>query len=296
MPLRRRPTLSKSEGPGPHFPPSACPTATEPPEEPGFDEGASTKGWRVGRRRRLSPARAIVIDLLHFSRRIPNQAITREFRLARLATLRKAGEGRTIGWTALFLHGYALLSCRHPVLRQCYMTWPWPHLYEHPHPVGRMTVSRAYDGEDRVFFAHVPRPDQMSCSEVQDWIDQIKQAPVESVKRFRQQIVVSRLPTVLRRPLWWVALNLSGGIRAEMCGTFGMTTVGSAGATVPQAPSIASTTFTFGPVAQDGAVSVSMTFDHRLLDGLPAAEFLRELEEILESGVANEVAALRGLA
>lgn len=234
----------------------------------------------------------MVIDVLHYSRKIPSQALARDCRLGRLAGLRKAGGGPKVGWAALFVRAYALLSCRHAVLRQCYMPWPWPHLYEHPHPVGRMTVSRPYDGEDRVFFAHCDRPDLMTVGELQAWVDQVKSAPIESIDKFRQQVTFSKVPTPLRRLAWWVTLNLSGGTRAERCGTFALTTVGSAGGFSIHPPSITVMTFTFGPIDPAGDVRVTMVYDHRVIDGLAVADFLRELEEILEGPVADELAGL----
>jgi pyruvate/2-oxoglutarate dehydrogenase complex dihydrolipoamide acyltransferase (E2) component len=42
----------------------------------------------------------------------------------------------------------------------------------------------------------------------------------------------------------------------------------------------------YGPVAADGAVRVTLTFDHRVLDGGPAARALSELEAAM-----NELAA-----
>jgi hypothetical protein len=258
------------------------------------DRQAMSEGSR-GRRLRLSPARAMVLDVLHYSRKIPSQALARDCRLGRLVGLRKAGAGPKVGWAALFVRAYALLSCRHAVLRQCYMPWPWPHLYEHPHPVGRMTVSRPHDGEDRVFFAHCDRPDLMTVGDVQAWVDNVKSAPVNSIDKFRQQVTFSRVPTPLRRIAWWVTMNLSGNTRAERCGTFALTTVGSAGAHSIHPPSITVVTFTFGPIDEAGNVRVTMVYDHRVLDGLAVADFLRELEEILEGPVADELAALRGV-
>jgi len=247
-----------------------------------------------GRRLALPRSRRLVTDLLHFSKKLPTQALVRQCRVERLAALQRTKEpGPRIGWPVLFLRAYGLMSARHPELRRCYMPWPWPHLYEHPHPVGRITVARRHLNEDWVFFGHIPRPDVQPLTALQDLVLSYKDDPVSSIPKFRQQVVFSGLPRPLRRLAWWATMNVSGGARAERLGTFGVTTVASKGAISIHPPSLAAIMLTFGPVDAEGRVRVTMVYDHRLFDGLPVAGYLEEVEATLNGPVLEELAALK---
>lgn len=247
-----------------------------------------------GRSLPLSPSRRLVCDLLHYSRKVPSHAIARDCRFPRLNLLRKQTRpGQKIGWAALFVRAFGLLSSRRPELRQCVMTWPWAHIYEHPDSICRMTVSRRHDGEDRVFFASIERPDRMSLTQLQAEINQRKHDPIENVVKFRQQIVFSKLPTPIRRLVWWGTLNLSGWTRASRFGTFSVTSVAAAGAMSLHPPSTGNTTLTYGPIDSDGKARVTLVYDHRLLDGITVANCLRDLEDIMNGEVAEELSLLR---
>lgn len=247
-----------------------------------------------GRRLPLSPGRRLVVDLLHFSRRVPSQAIARDCCFPRLVALRKGGRrGPAIGWAALFIRAFGLLSARRAEVRRLYMPWPWAYIYEHPHPVCRMTVSRRHDGEDRVLFAGIARPDLLSVTELQAAIERRKNDPVETIDHFRRQMAFARLPAPLRRAAWWLTLNVSGRVRAERCGTFGVTNVAAAGAFSLHPPSTGAVTLTYGPVDATGGARVTLVYDHRQLDGMAVAILLRELEDILNGEVADELEALR---
>ena len=52
-------------------------------------------------------------------------------------------------------------------------------------------------------------------------------------------------------------------------------------------------TFTYGPIDSEGRVRITMVYDHRQLDGMRIAAFLRELEQILEGEVADELESMR---
>lgn len=271
--------------------PPAAVRSGAPPQSPGAV--ASPTSAR-GRRLALPRSRRLVTDLLHFSKKLPTQALVRHCRVTRLAELQRIkGPGPRIGWPVLFLRAYGLMSAKHAELRRCYMPWPWPHLYEHPHPVGRITVARRHLNEDWVFFGHIPRPDVQPLADLQDLVLSYKNDPVSSIPKFRQQVVFSGFPRPLRRLAWWATMHVSGAARAERLGTFGVTTVASKGAISVHPPSLAAIMMTFGPVDAEGRVRVTMVYDHRLFDGLPVAGYLEEIEATLNGPVLEELAALR---
>ena len=246
---------------------------------------------RRGRWLSIPPARRMIFDVLYFSKKIPTQVISKEANLWRLSELKKK-PATTIGWSLLFLKAYAILSSRHRVLRQIYMRWPWPHFYEHPTPVGRMTVSRFHDGHDRVFFARFTESDSCSLLELQEQLELRQHSPIQTLGNFRRQVIVSRLPFPLRRLIWWLALNVSPLARTILFGTFSLTTVSGRGATCIHPPSLATTTITYGPINNAGEVRLAIVYDHRVMDGALVADFLVELENILNGPIADELEML----
>lgn len=245
----------------------------------------------AGRWIRLPRSRRLVVDLLKFSKKVPSQPLVRNCNVKELVALRKQAMPK-ISWPAMFMKAYSIMSTRHPNLRRLFMPWPWAHLHEHPYSIGRMTVAREYEGEEWVLFCRIVKPETLSLAELQEQMLEAKNKPVEEVTRFRMQLVFSKLPTFLRRFAWWYCLNVSGYTRATTFGTFGMTTVSSLGGISIHPPSTGATTMTFGPTDPEGNVRVTLCYDHRLLDGAEIARYLRELEEILNGEIADELRSM----
>jgi hypothetical protein len=245
-------------------------------------------------RRRLPRSRRLVTDLLYFSKKLPSQPVARDIRIPELAMLRKSGDpNQRISWSALFLKAYALLSVRQPLLRQCYFPYPWQHIYQHDCSIGRITVARQHKGEEWVFFAQIPAAEHESLLALQKQLDHFKTAPIQSIERFRLQDIFSRVPLLLRRLAWWVTLNVSARTRVNRLGTFAMTTISGRGAFSIHPPLIAGNTLTFGPIDSEGNVRITIVYDHRLMDGGTVAQFLQELESLLNGEVLEELRALR---
>ncbi|MBM80623.1 MAG: hypothetical protein CMJ78_08530 [Planctomycetaceae bacterium] len=249
---------------------------------------------RKGRRFRLPQSRRMVNDLLYFSKKIPSQALVRNCNIGELARLQRDRENYPrVGWPVLFMKAYGIISERNATLRQCYMPYPWPSIYEHPYPIGRMTVSRHFRGEDWVLLGRIPEPNKQTLMELQQTVDEFKHAPVMDVERFRMQVDFSRYPTFIRRFAWRVTMYLSGFMRTDRIGTFGLTTVSANGAISIHPPSMPTTMLTFGPVDEDGNVRVTIVYDHRVMDGATVAGYLKELDETLNDQITAEMTALR---
>lgn len=244
----------------------------------------------MGKWVRLPRSRRLVSDVLRYTRKLPTQALVRNCRIVSLVRMRSAVSPR-IGWATLFMKAYALVAERHRGLRSSYMSWPWPHLYEHPYIIARMAVARIYEGEEWVFGARFIRPEAQSLVELQQRLDAVKYLPIESVPRFRIQLRYSRVPQPLRRVMWWFP-HLFGGMRATRFGTIALTTVSSGGAISIHPPSLSTTTLTYGPVGEAGDVRVTMVYDHRVLDGGAIANYLAEIETMLNGQIADELQSL----
>lgn len=243
-----------------------------------------------GRWRQLGPQRALVGDLLYVDRQIPSFGHSRKMGLAALAELRRQA-GPRISWPALFLKAYGRLSAEIPELRQCYMRWPWPHIYEHPEAVGYLAVSRLDAGRPRLYWARFRQPQESSLVQLQQKLDAAQHEPVE--RQFKRQRRASRFPAFIRRLGWQATLQLSGPQRARRLGTFGLTTLAGQGVEIDRPPSVATSTFTYGPLDDAGRSRVTIVYDHRLFDGLLVAEALLRLETILNGEIAAELDGLR---
>lgn len=55
------------------------------------------------------------------------------------------------------------------------------------------------------------------------------------------------------------------------------------------------TIFNYGPIGDDGSVTVRIHYDHRVMDGANVARALARFEEILNGEIADEVAELSEL-
>src|SRR5207248_6521574 len=97
----------------------------------------------IGRKVPLSLPRRYVCDLLHFARNVPSVPVQRRLRLAAVAAARETAQPRPT-WCALFTKAFACLSAANPRLRRVYISYPWPHLYEHFENVATLAVERIH--------------------------------------------------------------------------------------------------------------------------------------------------------
>ena len=245
---------------------------------------------RAARWLKLSSNRSLVLDILHYDQRMPQCAHDRRFDLGQTDELRRSA-GQRVSWPAIFMKAYGLLSVQRPVLRQCFFRWPWRHLYQHPESVGTIVVSRRHADEDRLCWGRISRPESYSLASLQQRLDRFKNEPVETM--FRRQLQISRLPTPLRRLLWWTTMNLSGRKRASRLGTFGMSTLAGQGAEIQQPPSVLASTLTYGPMDENGRARVTIVYDHRIMDGSTVASCLVDLEATIHGAIRDELRTMK---
>ena len=236
----------------------------------------------------LTGPRRFVNDLVHFARRIPSVPVSRTMNVARLVDPRRAHPSKP-SWVTLFMKAYALVAVENPPLRRAILTWPWLRLYEHPQNLCSLAVERMSEGEEGVFVGLFRAPEAQSLGQIQKSVNSYKSDPIDSIGYFRQAMRVSRVPTAVRRFLWWAMLSISGVKRAKRFGTFGLTTYGSLGAESLHPISPLTTTLTFGPIDANGTVCVKIIYDHRVLDGAYIARRLGDLEAALHGPVLDEL-------
>lgn len=237
----------------------------------------------IPRSRRLS------IDVLHFHRQVDTCAHDRRFDLTRVAELRSRLTTR-ISWSTLFIKAFALVAAQRPVLRQTYQRWPWPHIYLHPINVAMLAVHRIHRNEPWVFHARFEQPKAQSLINLQYGLDRYVNEPPEQI--FRRQWELSGLPTIVRRILWWWTLNVAVSKRTRRVGTFFFTTLASKGVEIQDPPAYFTSNLTYGPLDENHRCRVTMSYDHRLMDGSTVADCLIELESTLNGVIADELQAI----
>jgi hypothetical protein len=235
----------------------------------------------------LSVPRRMVADLCHFSLAVPKGVIKRRMNVARLAAARAQATPRP-AWPVLFLKAYALVARDIPELRRSYCKFPWPHFYEHPVSVASLVIERDHEGEAALFLARIKQPEDLMLADLDARVRHLKDAPAQDIRDFRRALLVARLPLPLRRIIWWLGLNI-GRQRAGNYGTFAISVLGGQGAEVVYAVSLWTVLLSYGPISENGDVDVTVSFDHRVVDGALIARLFDGLQKVLDESVAEEL-------
>jgi hypothetical protein len=242
---------------------------------------------------RFTAARGCVSDVALLARRIPLFPVERTMPLAPLAAARADAAVR-IGWATIFLKAYAVVAREMPVLR----TWlvegflgATRRLATCSESVATLAVTRVEQGEDRLFWARLARPDTLPLPEIQRFVGDCTTKPVEEM--FKRQLELEMVPGLLRRTILRWNMHSFSRKRAARIGTFSLSTLAGLGAANRFHPTICTTSLSYAPLAADGSCLVTLIADHRVLDGAAAARALAALEAVLLGDMAAE---LRGLA
>ena len=246
----------------------------------------------TGRRLGLSLPRRQICDLLHFAQKVPSIPVQRTMRLGPLMSARRKVADPRPKWVTLVAKGFSQVAAEMPKLRQSYMSFPWPHIYEHQESIAAIAIEREYKGEEGVFFPKFHAPDKYPIETLDSYMRYFKEAPMEQIDEFRLGLFVSRLWRPIRRSMWWFALNVSGDIRARVFGTFAISVYSALGAESLHPISPSTVLLNFGFIDSKGEVKLRLIYDHRVLDGATVARALNRLEEVLNDQVANELTSL----
>ena len=243
-----------------------------------------------GRTLRIPASRSLVCDVLRLDRLVPSCAHDRVFELGALTDARTCTDVR-VSWPAIFMKAYALTAREFPRLRQTWMTLPWSHLYEHHEQVGTLVVHRRFENDDWLFWGQISNIDARPVSDIQAAIDRFQTDPVEQI--FKRQVWLSRRSPAFRRFAWWLTFQPSGKKRCKRLGTFFLSTISGLGAEIQEPPSMLTSGFTYGPMDDQGRTRVTITYDHRLLDGHHVANILVAFERTMQTVMLDEVSALQ---
>ncbi len=238
----------------------------------------------------ISPFRNLVIDLLHFSQKVPCVTLDRLMPLGPLRVARELCDPKPM-WSSIFIKAYGLVAARQPQLRRTYLDFPWPRFYEHPKNIANVNICRRVGAEDVVMQALIRSPENRSLGELDAILRRHLELPVETFNSYRRVMRASRLPRFLRRFAMWASIHWLGRLRGHNYGTFGITSVAERGAGILNTIPLG-TTLHYGVLDEQGRLHVRYAIDHRVLDGSTAATALAELEKTLLGEILDEVRLL----
>jgi 2-oxoacid dehydrogenases acyltransferase (catalytic domain) len=243
-----------------------------------------------GRTFRLTSSRSLVLDVAHIAKKVPAFPVERWFDLEAVAQARAQAAPR-ISWVTLFVKAYGLTSRQLPQLRTHYLKYPFPHFFQAAGSVISVSINRFYEGQDRLFWGRFNQPENLRLVDLQSQLDTYCQGDVTQV--FKRQMLVARMPTPLRRLGWWWRLNFQPQQRARRLGTGSISVLAGQGVYNRLHPCILSSTLAYGPMQPDGRMWVTLQCDHRVIDGVAAAEALNMFETVLKNELLAELELLR---
>ncbi len=249
---------------------------------------------KMGKRIKYSNGRRLVDDVIRIGNRVPSAGLTGDFDAGLVAKFRRLSRPK-ISWNVLYMKAYAIVAANEPALRQSYVGFPWPYLYQHDENVCMMTINRECEGEERLFFARFGEPQNETLTDLQSRYDYFRREPVENIQQFRHQINFAKVPSLVRRFAWWTMLNLWPEKRASHVGTFGMSISGYKGTYGSRHLGPLTTILGVDPTPRMGVSRLLLTFDHRVLDGAPATDVLVKVQRMLTTAVREELAELVGV-
>jgi hypothetical protein len=243
-----------------------------------------------GRKIPLSLARKMIGDFVAVSQRIPLAHGERRIDIRALRAAVTAIQRRSRpDWLPIFFKAYAIVAANRPALRRLFVRRPWPHLYEHPENVGSVVISRRLEGDDALLYLPIVAPEKLSLRDIEQLLKDASEKPINEIPAFRRQLRMGRLPGFCRRPLLRLGIDWTTRQRARRLGTFGMSVLASMGIANLATWVPWTTMIHYTPFDDAGSMLLRIAIDHRVLDGAEVAYALREMEEVLNRQILDEV-------
>lgn len=240
-------------------------------------------------RRLLSSDRSLPCDIAYLASKVPIARAEMSVDLADVADVRTRAK-RRISWATIYLKAFGCVSDGMEVLRQSYFRWPVAHVLQHSRSVAMVAIQREHQGRARLCWGRIIDPGQQSLSDIQIQLDAYTTKPVDEA--FRKQLRLSKLPWPIRRAAWAVTLNSTGRTRERQVGTFSMSSLAGQGVNNRDHPTICTSSLTYGPLDASSHSLVTLVYDHRMMDGMQAAQALQRLRSCLQTEIVNELQQL----
>lgn len=203
--------------------------------------------------------------------------------------------GGHFSYLAYFIQAMSLVVAQYPEANTLFIGNFFPHLVPLDTVNAKFTLDKTVAGQRIVASAVIERADGLSLEAIQRRIDAIKAQEIAEGEEFAPIRKIHSLPLLLARLLFRYAM-WRPAIKSRVQGTFTITSLG--GRAVTRFVPLPGTTLTLGvgdvterPLVKNGQLTVAhvttltLVFDHRVLDGAISAEILAKIKEKLESAV-----------
>jgi len=210
--------------------------------------------------------------------------------------LKEKGVKMTV--TAILLKAIGIAQRLHPASRTAIL--PWGRTVTFNDIVAGFTVERYVESQPAVFFGAITAPDSKPLSEIAEELRAYGEDEMSTVPQLDVEDRFNNMPWLFRRFILWLGLRFPTVRLRYMGATFGLSSLGKFGAKALIPPCVSTSTFGVGTVEQravvvDGRIEIRpmmtliLNFDHRLIDGAPAARFLQDIQKLLEGDLQKHI-------
>ncbi|HEY6423365.1 MAG TPA: 2-oxo acid dehydrogenase subunit E2 [Pseudonocardiaceae bacterium] len=245
---------------------------------------------------RVPAQRRHTLHFLRFVHAASPVYLDTEVDMTRLLAHRGAALGGAAGCRRYSVVSYVLAAVgrvllRHPDANAAYGGRLVPRIVRYASVDAKLTLDKISEGQRAVLAVVLPAVHASSLAEIQRTVDRLRDSAVAEIPELRRVRLLQRLPWPVGRLAFGLGCRL--GRRQASMGTVAVSSLGHR--PVGRFFSSGGTAVTVGlgqiwdaAVVRDGQVCVapllplSLTFDHRVLDGALAADVLADLKQTLE--------------
>lgn len=221
-------------------------------------------------------------------------AVTAHRRMSRDAGVRYS-------WVIYTVFAAGRVLSRHPEANAAISGQLWPRVVRYDGADAKLALDKTVNGQRVVLSGLLRGVDHSPLAEIQAQVDQYRDGDPATMPAFAGAFALQRLPAALGSLAFTIGVRPLARRRSRL-GTFSVTSLGHTA--VDGFHSYGGTAVTLGlgrvadrPVVRAGLLAsapvmrLSLSFDHRVIDGAEAADVLTEVREVLESFPAPAQAA-----
>ena len=196
--------------------------------------------------------------------------------------------------TAILLKAIAIAQRAHPESRTLRM--PWGRQVTLGNIVAGFTVERFVGSQAAVFFGAIDDADTKPVEQIAEELKAYGTSDLDEVAQLNVQNRFNNFPWLIRQFILMMGRQFPAFRLKYQGATFGLSTLGKYGAKVLIPPCVTTSIFGIGSVedravVRDGEIQIRpmmtivLNFDHRIIDGAPAARFLQDVRRLMEGGL-----------